>query len=220
MSDRSANNGGNADQEVRERLLRELRGLRAQIMSTNRPICFAHVRDEMPEIAGFLFAGRGLTNVDLRGADLRDIDFRGSDLSGSDFAGARISGARFEMSKLSRDALRAAADWEIYRDGWSAVIEENAQNRPQKVHFRRRPGERFSLAPVLPELVIVARNHVAARSWLTPAELEHLDGDRLAVSVNCLTSWEMVRALKPERLGDTDEDVTTWPVYSAQTYCL
>lgn len=207
--------------ERRERLLAALREVRQLSAGNNRPVSFADIRDRYPEVAGMLFSGRSLRRVDFTGADLRNIDFRGTDLSGCSFRGASISGARFEYAKVARDALKTAADWTTYRDAWSAEIQDDAQRRPQHVFYSRQPGERFSVSPILPELLIVSPGDLAEPYSIAPDQMDQIRSRRLAIAVKCLTNWEMLRVTAPDRPPEDGESRTrtAWPVYSAQDYC-
>lgn len=180
-----------ADLEARrKRLLDEVTALHdAMKRQTNRERSFSDVLRDHPNLAPYLFSGRNMRKMRLPGADLRGIDFQGSDLSGCDITNARIAGANFDLCKASRAGMRRAADW-------ASHVAQHKWRMP-RLPFTQSPGERFSLAPYLPELVLLSSNMLAncraldgAPFALTDAEEKALRDGRLAIALRPLSTME------------------------------
>lgn len=178
----------------------------------NNPVSFAQVRDQYPDLARFMFTGRDLRRTILRDADLCHLDFRDSDLSGSKFDGARILGARFERAKLSREALRKASDWTAYMRSWAP--EDGPVHAPSRV---RCPGERFSLSPHLPEMMLVPPEVIAAD--LLPVEKQALRAGRLAIAIKPLTEHEFQKVNGGPGQNAAQTRVTARHLNEPRTYC-
>ncbi len=176
-------------------LMEQIRQLEARLGNTNRAFGFAAIRDEYPEIAAALFRGRNICKTDFAGKDIAFIDFRGSDLSGCDFAGARIQGARFEFARVSRDKLRHAQDWDVYCRRWDPRPTNREGDLLSPVQFSRLAGERFSLSPHLPELVMLNNAMLGDGTQPTAEEETALVRGRLAIALRPLTNAEISRAL-------------------------
>jgi hypothetical protein len=218
MIEPSDNRRSDDDGGRRSRIERELTEIRQKFAHRgNVSRGFAHVRDNYPEAATILFCGRDLRFTDLKNADLRDIDFRGADLSGCDFTNARIVGARFELAKVSRDALRKAQDWQAFLENWEPP------DPIAPVRFRRDPGERFGVAPFLPELVILPHD-LLARDGSGGAVLRKevqlsLATGRLAVAIRCVTAAEWSRVVDAGKAGTHRDQPIPLRSFAANTYC-
>lgn len=178
----------------------------------NEQFSFAQVRDQNPDLARLMFTGRDLRRTILRDADLCHLDFRDSDLSGSKFDGARILGARFERAKVSRAALRKASDWTAYLRGWAP--EDGPVHGPSRV---RCPGERFSLSPHLPEMMLVPPEVITAD--LLPVEKQALRAGRLAIAIRPLTEHEFQKVNRGPGQNAAQTGATARHLNEPQTYC-
>ena len=201
-------------EERRARQLAKLDELRKRLRgAANAGLGIAQVREEYPELTGFLFSGRDMRNVDFRNTDLRDLDLRGSDLSGANFSDARIAGAHLEYCKVSRYALMQAQDWDDYHDNW-APHQDEKNGRPSG--FTRSPGERFSFSPLLPEVILLDGSKLSSDHRIDEAEAEALASGRLAIAVNTLTNREIIA---PTQHASSNDDRTAHPLYTATSYC-
>lgn len=218
----TSNSGdGNATVEEadrRRRVMADLSSLEQRLRASNAEIPFSQVRDDYPELAQVLFSGRDLRQTNLQSVDLRGIDFRGSDLSGCQFSNARIAGARFERAKVARAALRQAADWAIYRMSWEPAADDAARGDPASDFFPG-PGERFSLSPLLPEMIIIEPGIISDPDELDSRERAALQGGRLALAVHGVTDREMVELIVPDRQDLASEETAFRPGYAALSYC-
>ena len=179
-------------------------------LDTNRPFKIRQVHEESPALAQFLFSGRDLRKTSFRNEDLRGMDFRGSDLGGCDFTGALIEGAGFDLAKVSRAALRRASDWDAHVRSW--------RRSTPRLAFPFFPGDRFSLAPHLPELTIVAPDVASVPgSDLTEEEIKALSEGRLAIAIQCLSyrEWAAVHENPAANQGDAMRHFT---LFQARRY--
>lgn len=202
----------------RLKLMGEIRALQTKMRNTNRKSGFAEIRDEHPDIAKALFRGRDIRMTDLGGSDIAFIDFRGSDLSGCEFAGATIQGARFEFAKVSRDKLREAQDWQTYCSRWEAEPTDRQGERLDPVYFLRGPGDRFSLSPHLPELVMLDHEMLGSVVALTAEEDSGLAAGRLAIALQPVTNAEFSYAIGTEGLFSPDSGRNPREMHSVGSY--
>ena len=197
------------------KVLSDLEEIRDRFARTNERPDFATIREHYPDAAKVFFRGQSLRFANLNNADLRYIDFRGTDLTGSTFDGARILGARFEMAKVSRDALRAARDWYDYKENWEPTDPKD------QVQFRRRPWERFSLSPHLPELVMLPNDLVfpGEDAGLSKEEAEYLAEGCLSIAIRCLDLEDWTRVVLGGRSQPKSSGAVAFPSYKATSFC-
>ena len=155
---------------------------------------FRKIADTFPIAALYLFSGRSLVNTDLRNCNLTGIDFRGSDLAGCVWDNAQIYGAQFALARVSRPALRKARDWSDH------MRASREQCPPPRRPFSRLPGERFSLASHLPEMILLSA-HLVPQHAANPGPERRLDGlwqeERKA-----LLEGRLCIAIKPISMGE------------------
>lgn len=182
--------------EALERLLAELR------VPRNKRMTFADILEQHPLAAPYVFSGRDLRNITFDSADLRGVDTYGSDLDRCSFRNAQIAGAGFDMAKVSRAQLRQASDWMSYL--------RDHEWRPPRRRSRRFPGDRFSCAPWLSELMILPPRLIEKESddlRLKEDERRALIAGELAIALKPVNGLEFRSALSDERSG-SDMPVT------------
>ena len=178
--------------------------------SPNRELKFSDILRDDADLVPYIFSGRNMRNMRLRGADLRRIDFQGSDLSGCDITNGRIANANFDLCKASRVTLRRTVDWadHVLFHSW----------RTPRLPFLPSPGDRFSLAPYLPELVILSSKMLAkCRNFDLPeAEEMALRSGRLAIALRPVSMMEWRAVVEDDR--EITHDPFKMTVREARTY--
>lgn len=157
---------------------------------------FRKIADSFPDAALYLFSGRSLVKTDLRNCNLTGIDFRGSDLAGCVWDGAQIYRAQFALARVSRSALRRALDW-------SDHLRASRDPCPlPRRPFSRLPGERFSLASHLPEMILLPPE---LATQYTPNSSNQSGQDGLwQQERKAIMEGRLCVAIKPISMGELD----------------
>ena len=195
----------NAAPSKDRKILEDLERLREKLRRPrNKEMTFAEILEQHPLAAPYVFSGRDLRNITFDGADLRGVNTYGSDLDCCSFKNARIAGAGFDMSKVSRAQLRQASDWLTH-------VKEHDWQIPRRL-YRRYPGDRFSCAPWLSELMILPPSLIEKASGdisATEEEERALLAGELAIALTPINGLEFRAALSHDRSGSSDLETLT-----------
>ena len=185
----------NAAASKDRKILEDLERLREKLRRPgNKEMTFAEILEQHPLAAPYVFSGRDLRNITFDGADLRGVNTYGSDLDRCSFRNARIAGAGFDMSKVSRAQLRQASDWLTH-------VNDHEWQIPRRL-YRRYPGDRFSCAPWLSELMILPPSLIEKASEdisATEEEERALLAGELAIALTPINALEFLAALSDDR---------------------